>query len=132
MKVRPALLVALTYGLTFGLSGCSPVNAAEIKVLTARAIATVLDKIGPEFEHQSGHKLKVISGFGPVFVQQINAGEPFDIFVSTPATLDGLFKEGKLLPTHARILCDQGSASKCGQARPNLTSVLSKHSSAHC
>jgi len=125
MKVRSALLVALTYGLTVVFNGCSPVNAAEIKVLTARAIATVLDKIGPEFEHQSGHKLKVISGFGPVFVQQINAGEPFDIFVSTPATIDGLFKEGKLLADTRTNLVRSGIGVevRAGAPKPDISSV---------
>jgi molybdate transport system substrate-binding protein len=125
MKVRSALLVALTYGLTVGFSGCSPVNAAEIKVLTARAIATVLDKIGPEFERQSGHKLKVIAGFGPVFVQQINAGEPFDIFVSTPATIDGLFKEGQLLADTRTNLVRSGIGVevRAGAPKPDISSV---------
>ena len=41
-----------------------PADAIEIKILTARALATVLDKIGHKFEQQSGHKLNVDSGFG--------------------------------------------------------------------
>lgn len=52
---------------------------AEIKVLTARASATVLDKIGPDFECMTGRKLNVVSDFGPIFVSQINADEPFDV-----------------------------------------------------
>jgi ABC-type molybdate transport system substrate-binding protein len=74
-----------------GLAHIAAANAAEIKVLTARAIATVLDKIGSDFERETGHKLNVISGFGPVFVRQINA-EPFDVFVSLPATMEGSSK----------------------------------------
>jgi len=49
----------------------SVVNGAQVKVFTSRAIATVLDKIGPEFKRTSGHKLNVISGFSPNFVKQI-------------------------------------------------------------
>jgi len=35
-------------------------NAAEIKVWTARAIATVLAEIGPRFERTTGHRLKYL------------------------------------------------------------------------
>jgi hypothetical protein len=50
-------------------------NAAEIKVFTARAGATVLEKISPEFERATGNKLNVITGFGPRFVERIDSGE---------------------------------------------------------
>ena len=70
-------------------------DVTEIKVLTARALATVLDKIGHKFEQQSGHKLNVVSGFGPDFVRRIDAGEPFDILALRQAVIDPLFKDGK-------------------------------------
>ena len=70
----------------------SGVRADEIKVLTARAIATVLEMVGPDFQRATGHKLNVISGFGPDFVRRINAGESFDVVVSAPALIDGLIK----------------------------------------
>ncbi len=56
----------------------------------------MLDKIGPEFERTSGHKLNVISGFSPNFVKQINAGEVFDVVVGPPRTIDGLIEDGKV------------------------------------
>ena len=69
-------------------------RATEIKVLTARAIATVLGETGQEFEQQSGHRLNVESGFAPDFVQRIEAGEPFDILICPPPMIDGLIKNG--------------------------------------
>jgi ABC-type molybdate transport system substrate-binding protein len=91
MKMRRAILAIIAFALPVVCLDVTEAIAAEIKVFTARAIATVLDKIGPAFERQTGHTLNVISGFGPVFisgfgpvfVRQINAGEPFDIFVSS-------------------------------------------------
>jgi molybdate transport system substrate-binding protein len=97
MKMRWNVLAAVSFGLPVAFAQIAAANAAEVKVFTARAIATVLEKIGPEFERTTGHKLDVVSGFGPVFVRQITAGDPFDVFVSTPATIDALFKDGKLL-----------------------------------
>jgi hypothetical protein len=49
---------ALAIGL-FAAAGTA--NAAEIKIFTARAGATVLEKIAPEFQRRTGHKLDAIS-----------------------------------------------------------------------
>ena len=96
MKIRSNIPAAVGFGLFAAFAPLAAADAAEIRVFTARAIATVLEKIGPEFERTTGHKLDVVSGFGPVFVRQINAGDPFDVFVSIPATIDAVFKDGKL------------------------------------
>jgi len=103
----------------------SSAKAAEVKILTSRAVATVLEKIGPEFERTSGHKLNVVSGFGPVFLPQINAGEPFDIFVSTPATVDALFKSGVLAPDSRTNLVRSGIGVevRTGVPKPDISSV---------
>ncbi|HET6927267.1 MAG TPA: substrate-binding domain-containing protein, partial [Hyphomicrobiaceae bacterium] len=125
MKRHCVMLAIITLGLPIVCLGITAANAAEIKVFTARAIATVLDKIGADFERQSGHKLNVISGFGPVFTRQIDAGEPFDIFVSTPATLERLFKEGKLIAQSRSILARSGTGVevRAGAAKPDVSTV---------
>jgi molybdate transport system substrate-binding protein len=111
------LLVKLTYG--------SAANADELKVFTSRAVATVLDKIGPEFERATGHKLHVISGFSPTFVKQINAGEAFDVVVSPPPTIDGLIKDGKVKPDSRTNLVRSGVgvAVRAGTPKPDISSV---------
>src|SRR5215475_1295592 len=108
MNARFRFLAAISFGVCVTFAQLSTATAAEITVFTSRAVATVLEKIGPEFERTSGHKLNVVSGFGPVFLPQINAGEPFDIFVSTPATLDALFKSGVLAPDSRTNLVRSG------------------------
>jgi molybdate transport system substrate-binding protein len=125
MTIRSAILAIVAAGLALPCAGVTAANAAEIKVFTARAIATVLDKIGPEFERQTGHKLNVISGFGPVFVRQINAGEPFDLFVSTPATMEAPFKEGKLMADSRIELVRSGTGVevRAGTPKPDISSV---------
>jgi molybdate transport system substrate-binding protein len=101
------------------------VNAAEVKVFTSRAIATVLDKIGPEFERTTGHTLNVISGFSPIFVKQINAGEPFDVVVSPPSTIDGLIKDGKVIAATRTNLVRSGVGVevRAGAPKPDISSV---------
>ena len=100
-------------------------DAAEIKLFTSRAIATVLDEIGPEFERTTGHKLNVITGFSPVFVKQINAGEPFDLIVSPPSTMDGLVKSGKVIADSRIRLVRSGTGVgvRAGAPKPDIGST---------
>jgi molybdate transport system substrate-binding protein len=119
--VRATAIFLLGAILAHGSAG----NAAELKVFTSRAIATVLDKIGPEFERTTGHKLNVISGFSPNFVKQINAGEPFDVVVSPPPTIDGLIKGGKVVADTRTNLVRSGVgvAVRAGAPKPDISSV---------
>jgi molybdate transport system substrate-binding protein len=116
---------AVCFGTSFAVSQAGMANADEIKVFTARAIATVLEKVGPEFERTSGHKLNVVSGFGPVFVRQIKAGEPFDLFVSTPPTMAPLFGDGTLLANSRTRLVRSGVGVqvRAGAPKPDISSV---------
>jgi molybdate transport system substrate-binding protein len=119
--VRAAAIFFLVTILTYG----NAAKAAEIKIFTSRAIATVLDKIGPEFERTTSHKLNVISGFSPNFVKQINAGEPFDVVVSPPRTIDGLIKDGKVIADTRTNLVRSGVGVgvRAGAPKPDISSV---------
>ena len=119
--VRTAAIFILVTILTQG----NAADAAELTVFTSRAIATVLDKIGPEFERTTGHKLNVLSGFSPNFVKQINAGEPFDVVVSPPRTIDGLIKDGKVIADTRTNLVRSGVgvAVREGATKPDISSV---------
>lgn len=119
--VRTAAIFFLVTILTHG----GAADAADIEVFTSRAIATVLDKIGPEFERTTGHKLNVISGFSPNFVKQINAGEPFDVVVSPPLTIDGLIKDGKVIADTRTNLVRSGIGVevRAGAPKPDISSV---------
>src|ERR1700687_2038140 len=98
MKARCAILAMINIGMFVGFAGIMAANGAEIKVFTARAGATVLDKIGPEFERTTGHKLNVI--YDPVVgasFRKISAGEPFDVLILSPVLIDRLIHDGKIL-----------------------------------
>jgi len=124
-KAAPVIRAAAIFFLVTILTHGSAAKAAEIKVFTARAIATVLDKIGPEFERTTGHKLNVISGFGPIFVKQINAGESFHILVSLASPIDGLVKGGKILADTRTNLVRSGVGVevRAGAPKPDISSV---------
>jgi molybdate transport system substrate-binding protein len=100
-------------------------HAAEIKVFTARAGATVLQTIGPEFERASGNKLNIITGFGPRFVERIDSGESFDILITGTPIVDGLIKSGKLLADSRIDLIHSGMGLevRAGAPKPDIATV---------
>jgi len=124
MKIRCAIILT-AFGLFAACTQVTAINAAEVKVLTARAIATVLSEIGPEFERATGHKLNVISSFGPVFARRISAGEPFDVVVSPPPIIDGLIKDGKVIADSRASLVRSGIGVevRAGAPKPDISSV---------
>jgi molybdate transport system substrate-binding protein len=99
--------------------------SAELKIFTARAIWTVLNEVGPDFERKRGHKLTVISGFTPEFIGRINSGETFDILFSPPLTIDALVKQGKLIADSRTLLVrsDVGVEVRAGAAKPDISTV---------
>ena len=95
MTSRRFLVSFLLFGfLSFAIQGQG--YADELKIFTSRAVATVLEKIGPEFEKGTGHKLNLTTGLSSEFVGRINAGEPFDVVAAPPPVLDSLANNGKI------------------------------------
>lgn len=84
-----------------------------------------MEKIGPEFERTTGNKLTVIVGYSPNFVKQINAGEPFDVVVSPPGTIDGLIKDNKVVADSRTNLARSGVGVgvRAGAPRPDIGTV---------
>jgi molybdate transport system substrate-binding protein len=110
------------------LSVCIPhdtARSAELKIFTSRAISTVLEKIGPEFEKNNGHKLNVITGLSSEFVQRINAGETFDVIAAPPPVLDGLIKSGKVAAASKTNLVRSanGVEVRAGAQKPDIGSM---------
>jgi molybdate transport system substrate-binding protein len=100
-------------------------DAAELKIFTARALATVLEVVGPQFEKTSGHKLNIIVGFTPEYAPRIKAGEAFDVLMSPPAVIDGFIKDGKLKAYTRMMLVssDVGVGVKAGAPKPDISTV---------
>ena len=109
--------------LIAGLLPAQNANSAELRILAVRAIAIVLQEIGPQFEQQTGYKLVVTSDLGAGLIRRIDAGEPFDIFTGTPAQLDGLIKAGKLAADTRTALVRSGIGVevRAGTPKPDIS-----------
>lgn len=98
-------------------------NAAEIRVWAARAIATVLGEIGPQFERATGHHLNVYSGLPVDFEKRLQAGDPLDVLVS--GSVDQWIKEGKLVAGTRTDIARSGIGVevRAGARKPDISSV---------
>jgi molybdate transport system substrate-binding protein len=120
-----SIYVALWLGSLASLASIAPASAAEIKIMAPRAIWTVLQEAGPDFERASGHKLNVSVDLAAVVVKRVNDGEEFDIAVASPAQIDGLVKAGKLIADTRTDLTRSGIGVEVrkGAPKPDISTA---------
>lgn len=101
------------------------VNAAVIKLWTARALATVLAEIGPQFERETGHTLEVSSDLPTAFLRRVNAGQPFDLLISASAPVDEWIEAGRLVRETRTDIARSGIgvAVRAGAPKPDISST---------
>jgi len=101
---------------------CDP---STIKVMTTRAISTVLNATGREFEKTTGYKLTITTDIAIRMVRQIQAGEAFDVLVASPEQIDTLIKQGKIIAQTKTILARSGIgvAVRTGAEKPDISSI---------
>lgn len=121
--IRATWATAVAVMLLIGAPGI--VIAAEIKIFSTRAIATVLDKVGTQFEATTGHRLNVTTDIAIRMVRRIRDGEPFDFLVAAPEQMDALMREGKIIPQTRTDLTRSGIGVqvRAGAPKPDISSV---------
>lgn len=116
-----------TAALTILFSVAQPVaaHADEIQVWAARAIATVLAEIGPDFERTTGHRFQISSDLSSAFERRAMEGEPFDIVITGSPSIDQLIKTGKVVgETRADIARSGiGVEVRTGARKPEIGTV---------
>jgi len=102
-----------------------PARAAEIKLLTAGAMRSVVDALVPEFEKRSGRKVTVDNATAGVLAKRIEGGEAFDAVIITAAVIDGLIGNGRLAPGSRVALAKvgMGVVVKAGVPLPEIGTV---------
>lgn len=100
-------------------------HAAELKIFAPRAIATVLEKVGPAFEKSSGQRLNIIVDLTPTLVTRVRKGEAVDGIVALPALIDALIAEGLVLPDSRTPLVRSGLGVELrkGAPQPDVSTV---------
>lgn len=84
------------FALACVLSGASPSQAAELKIMSPVALKPVLTTLAEAFEKSSGDRIDFVWSESGKINADIAAGAPFTIAILTPNFVDALTKQGKL------------------------------------
>jgi molybdate transport system substrate-binding protein len=121
--VKPTLILSVAIAAVLA----SPVAAAadEVRVWTARALATVLAEIGSEFERDTGHRLIVTSDLPPAFERRFDAGEPFDLLISGSAPVDEWIRNRRIAAATRVEIARSGIGVeiRAGSRKPDISTV---------
>ena len=123
MTPRFLLSVPLIAGALLLHAG--PAASADIKVLTAGAMKSVVLALRGDSEAASGPRLVIDNDTAGGLLKRIEAGETFDMAIITPNAIDTLVKSGKVVDG-SRVAVAKvgvGVAVKEGAPKPDLSSV---------
>jgi molybdate transport system substrate-binding protein len=114
----------MTIGFAIALAGPTRSGAAEIKVLTSRAMNHVLTELGEAFQRSSGHKVTLLLAPPTEIMRRVVTGEIVDVVMSG-ATVNNLVQQGKISPDDWVILARVGIgvAVRAGAPKPDISSV---------
>jgi len=120
---RLAVVAALALGLSLASAGAA--SAERITVLCSNGFKAVLQEVAPQFEKAAGHKVAISYSVSAELKRRIEAGEPFDLVVITPAQIDDLIKTGRIVATTRAPLARAGMALavRRGAPKPDVRTV---------
>jgi molybdate transport system substrate-binding protein len=103
----------------------APGAAAEIRVLSAGAMAEIVEELGRPFERASGVKIVAEFTRSPLVRDRIRAGAVFDVVLTTRSRIDELARESKVSADSAMTLARSGIgvAVRAGQGKPDIGTV---------
>ena len=121
MRLR---LLTIAAALVAGWSS-NPVQAADLKVLSAGALRSVLQELAPEFEKDSGNRLILNFATAGSVEQRILSGDAVDVAILTEPRVKKLEGEGKIAKESIALIGRAliGLAVKKGTPRPDIGSV---------
>jgi len=95
----------------------------ELKVLSAIAMQTVMEDLGPKFERASGHKLAISFATMGQAVKQIQDGETADVIIIPRSGIEGFVKDGKAEAGNVTEVAYSimGLAVRSGAPKPDIS-----------
>ncbi len=122
---RTVAAVTLTLALT---QSAMPQSAkpTEVKVISGGAFKQVLTALAAQYEKESGNKVEITYRTVGQHLKLVGSGqETFAVAVLTPEAIDGLIKEGKVIPGSRTDLAKTGVGVvvKAGSPLPDISTV---------
>jgi molybdate transport system substrate-binding protein len=123
MKTR-SLVAAASIGFMFLLMLGIKAEAAELKVVSAIGMQSVMEDLGPKFERATGHKLAISFATAGAAVKRAQGGEATDVVIATRQGIEGLVTNGKAAADNVTVLASAGIsvAIRKGAPKPDISS----------
>jgi molybdate transport system substrate-binding protein len=130
MSVRLVVSKVLTVGIVGTLLWAGAALAAEIKVMSSAGFAPAYLSLAPEFEATTRNT--IVNAWGPsmgatpqAIPNRIARGEPVDVVIGVDDAIQGLVKQGKLVPPSRVVLALSriGMAVRAGAPKPDISSL---------
>src|SRR5262245_2004322 len=123
MRIR-SLIAAVNMGFIFLLGRGTEAEAAELKVLSAFGMQSVLEDLGPKFERATGHKLAISFATGGATVKRVQGGDAADVVITVRPGIDTLVKDGKAPAGSVAAVARAGIfvAVRKGASKPDVSS----------
>jgi molybdate transport system substrate-binding protein len=81
MNKPPRAITASALGLALAAAPIAAVEGAELRVIAGGSMTASLNRLSPEFEKASGHRLAIHFDSTPNIIALITSGTPFDLAV---------------------------------------------------
>jgi molybdate transport system substrate-binding protein len=123
--MTPGARIAVMIGLAVAWGAPATCDAAEIKVLTTRAMNHVLTELAGAFQRTSEHKVVLILAPPNEVRTRIADGEIVDVAMSGGTAIEDLLQQGRIVPASKLVLARVGIgvAVRAGAAKPDISSV---------
>jgi molybdate transport system substrate-binding protein len=125
MSKQHAFAVALMAAVFAAGLGSQAAQAAELKVLSGNGARAAVRELCAQFERSIGHKVMLQFDVNPDVQRRVEGGEPVDVVVGNPPTIDALIKAGKVVAGSRADIgrAGLGVAVRAGAPKPDIGSV---------
>jgi molybdate transport system substrate-binding protein len=122
---RSGIRIAVAALVTIAAAPFAGLHAAEVTVLSASAVKTVLTDIADAFRAESGHTVKLTFATAGEVEKRVLAGEAVDVVVGTDTSSEKLACQGLLAADTRAIIArvGVGIGAREGAARPDISST---------
>ncbi len=95
----------------------------DLKIFSTIAVQSALQVLAPQFEAESGFRLRITWNTAPVLVKRLQAGETADVLLLNRAGIDAMIREGRIRSSSEVTLASSATAIaiKAGAARPDIS-----------
>jgi len=102
-----------------------PVAAAEVRVLSAGAMKTMVTELSESFQKETGHTVVITADTGGGLRKRVEGGEKADVLVAPDAVMDALAKSNHVVNDSRRDLARTavGVAVREGAPKPDISTV---------